>query len=304
MESQETLLEKVKKLERSLKILRTKNRKLENENIRLDERSKVASECSEKFVNQLLIHHSSTSEHYQSILHAKRKEYEDETPSKKMKIKDNLRLPYASIKQENLIKVPSIMGATQRVTAESKTGYLFGRNFPSFKFSSPAPIVGSPDLKTQSVQSSTAVKITRFPNPQTVANDGGIEIVRLENENNTLIEEVQSLELQLDLRTKEVVALKIENKDLQVVAHEQTLDKAQLSQELNKSRERITHFQAICEGVKAKADEVGLQNVELKSKLVANNARDLPTDSNLVDPEETPNKRLCVALDVACCCGS
>ena len=36
------------------------------------------------------------------------------------------------------------------------------------------------------------------------------------------------------------------------MAHEQTLDKAQLSQELNKSRERITHFQAICEGVKAK----------------------------------------------------
>ena len=62
----------------------------------------------------------------------------------------------------------------------------------------------------------SAVKITRFPNPQTVANDGEIEIVRLENENNTLIEEVQSLELQLDLRTKEVVALKIENKDLQV----------------------------------------------------------------------------------------
>ena len=49
-----------------------------------------------------------------------------------------------------------------------------------------------------------------------MANDGEIEIVRLENENNTLIEEVQSLELQLDLRTKEVVALKIENKDLQV----------------------------------------------------------------------------------------
>ena len=40
--------------------------------------------------------------------------------------------------------------------------------------------------------------------------------------------------------------------NVKVVAHEQTLDKAQLSKELNKSRERITHFQAICEGVKAK----------------------------------------------------
>ena len=53
----------------------------------------------------------------------------------------------------------------------------------------------------------------------------------------------------LSLMQKKVVA---NLPNVKVVAHEQTLDKAQLSQELNKSRERITHFQAICEGVKAK----------------------------------------------------